>query len=92
MEKPKNPWDVKVDRSSILGNPFKIGVDGDRDEVCDKHKIDFDKNKDGKLKKELDRLLEIHKKYGKLNIFCWCCPERCHSETIKAFLEEKIAR
>ena len=92
VEKPKNPWDAKVDRSSILGNPYKEGIDGDRDEVCDKHSLYFAKNCKGKLKKELDHLIEIHKKYGKLNLFCWCTPKRCHSEPIKAYLEEEIAK
>ena len=90
VEKSRNPWDAKVDRSSILGNPFKIGIDGDRDEVCDKQSKYFDKNCEGKLKKELDRLLEIHKRYGKLRIFCWCEPERCHARKIKSYLDERI--
>ena len=30
---------VRIDRQTKWGNPFIIGVDGTRDEVCDKYKV-----------------------------------------------------
>ena len=36
---------------------------------------------------ELERLKKLHVEYGKLRLFCWCAPKRCHAETIKQFLE-----
>lgn len=87
--KPKKPWDVRVDRLSPLGNPYK---DGTRDSQCDRYEADFQKrfNCDTIFLKELQRLYQIHQKYGKLRLFCWYVPERCHSETIKKFLEEYL--
>ena len=84
--RPSQPWDVKVDRSSVLGNPFK----GDRDAVCDKYAAHFatciaDPNASA-FKDELARLAQLYKQYGKLRLFCWCAPLRCHSETIRTWL------
>jgi hypothetical protein len=39
---------------------------------------------------ELRRLYKIYQQYGKLELFCWCAPKRCHAETIKRFLEKYI--
>ena len=27
--------------------------------------------------------------FGKVRLFCWCAPKRCHGETIKKWLIEK---
>lgn len=89
-EKPKHVWDVKVDRSSPLGNPF---TEGTRDQQCDRYELWFQTKvvrEDYKIVSELWRLLQIYKEYGKLRLFCWCVPNRCHSETIKKELESAI--
>ena len=84
-EKPQHPWDVRVDRASVLGNPYKMEKESQRDEVCDKYKEYFlqriNEEPDA-FSKELDRLVELYKEHGKLNLFCWCAPKRCHAETI----------
>lgn len=91
-EKPKHPWDVKVDRSSVLGNPFTTGT---REEQCRRYDEMFRSEQKMPNKKavltELKRLIRLHDQYGKLRLFCWCVPLQCHSETIKAFLEEARA-
>lgn len=88
-EKPKHPWDVRVDRTNPLGNPFK---DGTREEQCAKYKADFNERaiKNPYMRAELIRLYRLHQQYGKLRLFCWCVPLQCHSETIKAFLDQYI--
>ena len=87
--KPVHPYDVKVDRSSVLGNPFKTGT---RDQECDQYAEYFPKQIDinPAFKAELQRLWKLHKEHGKLRLFCWCVPLRCHSITIKAFLDKHI--
>lgn len=84
-EKPHYPFDVRVDRSSILGNPYILKYEKDRDIVCDKYKIYFNNNIHT-FKYELDRILSIYRKEGKLCLYCWCYPLRCHAETIKDYL------
>lgn len=92
-EKPSAEWQVKVDRSSVLGNPFYMADESKRDEVCDKYAVYF-KNKisleDNAFMTELRRLYRIAKRYGKLELFCWCAPKRCHAETIREFLNKYL--
>lgn len=90
-EKPATAFDVVVCRGkSVLGNPFHLDFEADRDSVCDKYQVWFDRNKDGCLKPELTRLLDILKKNRVLNLFCWCAPKRCHAETIKKWLLSEL--
>lgn len=89
FEKPKEAWQVRVDRSSILGNPFYMAIEAQRDEVCDKYEVYFEEQfrLNEQFKEELRRLYKLHKQYGVLELYCWCAPKRCHAETIKKFLE-----
>lgn len=77
---------------SPLGNPFVIGRDGTRDEVCDKYEVWFASKvaeKDPAVMGELRRLYRIAKE-GDLVLGCFCAPARCHGETIKRFLEQHL--
>jgi len=90
VEKPTQPYDVKVDRTSILGNPFYMDCEEKRYQVCEQYKeyiVNKLKNKDEKIIAEFKRLKEIYLKYGKLNLFCWCYPKQCHAETIKQLIK-----
>ena len=64
---------VFVDRRGPFGNPFKIGRDGDRDEVCDK----FEKW----IGDQSEILGRVDKLRGKV-LVCYCYPERCHGMTL----------
>jgi hypothetical protein len=91
--KPKYEYDFKVDRSSILGNPFILGKDGDRDTVCELYKQYFKEkilSKDKKFGNELEKLIEAYSTHKKLRLFCWCSPKRCHAETIKELIEKYV--
>jgi hypothetical protein len=64
----------------------------DRDSVCDLYEeyfhtvlVKFDY-----FDKALFNLKDIFKKYGKLELFCWCAPKRCHGETIKKYILDSI--
>ena len=37
---------------------------------------------------ELVRLLSLYQVHGKLELFCWCTPKRCHAESIIKILTE----
>lgn len=91
-ERPTKAWQVKVDRSSVLGNPFYMASENQRDEVCNKYEAYFNKkmDTDTRFREEVRRLYRIYRTYGTLELFCWCAPKRCHAETIKKFLEKYI--
>lgn len=93
VEAPSAEYQVRVDRMSVLGNPFYMKHESERDAVCDKYETYF-KNKvahgDYDFIVELRRLYKLAKRYGKLELYCWCAPKRCHAETIKRFLEKYL--
>ncbi len=70
------PGAVYIGRGSPYGNPFVIGKDGTRDEVCDKYGMYLCRNHDliTKVKKELR---------GK-DLVCFCKPLRCHGDILLA--------
>ncbi len=68
---------------SIWCNPYKIGKDGDRDEVIQKYEI-YIRNrleKEVGLKDELKRLKDK-------NLGCWCAPEPCHGDVLVKIFKE----
>ena len=90
FSKPQQAWQVRVDRASVLGNPFYMQSESQRDKVCDLYEAYFDEkmqDTSSKFYKEIQRLYGILKEYGELELFCWCAPKRCHAESIKKYLE-----
>lgn len=61
---------VRVDRRTKYGNPFVVGKDGDRDEVCDQYAAYLAQNEELQSR--------VHELRGKA-LGCWCWPERCHA-------------
>jgi len=89
LETPSHPYDVRVDRKSVLGSPFYLGVESNRQNVMDRYEKHIYKNCTQEMKDELSRLYNIYKKYGKLNLFCWCAPLPCHADIIKKIILKK---
>lgn len=75
----KEPYDVFIGRSSKWGNPFKIGRDGNRDEVIRKYRKYILNNK--KL------LNDIHELKGK-TLGCYCKPKKCHGDFLAELANE----
>jgi hypothetical protein len=55
----KEPYDIYIGRGSAWGNPYAIGIDGDRDEVIRKYRYDFER---GYLKSSKEQLLKLRGK------------------------------
>ena len=68
----RDSYDVYIGRGSKWGNQFRIGPDGDRDEVIKKHKDSLTPEMIEQIKEELP---------GKI-LGCWCDPENCHGDTL----------
>ena len=62
---------VFVGRPSKWGNPFAIGADGDRDEVCDRYEAWFT------VQPHL--IAALPELRGK-DLVCFCAPLRCHAD------------
>jgi hypothetical protein len=73
---------------SVLGNPFRIGRDGTRDQVIVKYRRWLWEQI--KLKNEayveLRRIAELARR-GNVTLVCWCAPELCHATVIKRSVE-----
>ena len=73
---PPNP--VKVSRPSRFGNPFRIGIDGDRDQCVSLYEANIT---DGLIGDAIEQLR------GK-NLACWCPlpkagePDICHASVL----------
>ena len=63
-----------IGRGSPWGNPFRIGPDGTRNEVCDKYTAWIETQP-----RLLARLPELRGR----NLVCFCAPQRCHGETLR---------
>ena len=66
---------------SVFSNKFKIGKDGDRDEVITKYRNWFYR----KLERDGGFYQAVLALRGKM-LVCWCVPEPCHGGVIKEFL------
>lgn len=75
----KEKYDVYIGRGSDWGNPYAIGIDGDREEVIRKYKYDFDR---GFLKGDKQKLLDLK---GKM-LGCHCKPAACHGDILADYL------
>lgn len=62
---------VYIGRGSPYGNPFVIGVHGDRNDVCDRYE------------REVLPTLDLEPLRGK-DLVCFCAPLRCHGDSIVA--------
>lgn len=65
-----------------LGNPYEIGPDGNRDQVCDKYAAWLrEEYVDNSRRKEaVDMLVRLLRHHGMITLVCWCSPERCHAD------------
>lgn len=69
-----------------LGNPYKVGEDGGREEVIEKFREDFYE------KLETDE--EFRKKVEQLEgttLACYCKPKACHGDVIKEYIQNKAS-
>lgn len=71
-------YDVYIGRGSKWGNPFKIGQDGDRDQVIRQYRRWLWENKP-----LLAQLTELEGK----TLGCYCKPKACHGDVLIRAIE-----
>lgn len=69
----KEPYDVYIGRPSKWGNPYVVGRDGNRHEVCEKYRSFMQNNP--------QLLSEVGELKGK-TLGCWCAPKACHGDIL----------
>jgi hypothetical protein len=86
-------FDMKIDRSSPVGNPTEIDQLHDRNAVCEMFDMDFGRQMENPyFEAYVQSLVRIYTRHGRLRLWCWCAPKRCHGETIKAFIERQVQK
>jgi hypothetical protein len=79
VNRHKEPFDLYIGRGTLWGNPFKIGVDGTREEVIDKYRRYVLNSPE-----ILSRLCELKgKKLG-----CSCKPYKCHGDVLVELIQQ----
>lgn len=80
---PRGTWDdlTRVDRTTRFGNPYTLGS---RDEMCDNHEALF------KCQMQFESFRAAVLGLQGKRLYCWCAPERCHADTIAAWLNGKL--
>lgn len=73
-----------IGRPGPFGNPYVIGIDGDRDEVIAKYRAWFN----AKVQTDPQFRREVESLRGK-TLGCFCKPQACHGDVIVEWLEER---
>ena len=84
--------EFRVDRKSIVGNPYYMANESMRDEVCDKYETYFYEqiNTNTEFRKYIDEIVTALRQYNKVYLYCWCYPKRCHAETIRKWILNNV--
>ena len=84
MGRMNGETDIYIGRPSVFGNPFPIGMHGDRAEVIEQFRAWA--HGDDPAAVELRRLLPVLR--GK-RLVCYCAPLPCHGDVLIEMLEEE---
>jgi hypothetical protein len=80
---------IKVDRSTVVGNPFymRTQTKSERDIVCDKYDVYFKEKmrNDPLFMAFVNHIVELGRTKD-IALGCWCFPKRCHAETILEYI------
>lgn len=76
----RDAYDVRIDRATKWGNPFRIGPDGDRQQVIAKYRHYI-------LHQNPDLLAQVGELRGK-RLGCWCAPYQCHGDVLAQLAEK----
>jgi hypothetical protein len=81
--KPAGPGDVRVDRATILGNPYTVGIHRSREQAIELYEQYARK----RIATDPEFRSAIRGLRGK-RLFCWCTPLPCHGDVLVKLCEE----
>ena len=77
VNKYRDPYDVYIGRGSKWGNPFRIGIDGTREDVIKQYR-DW-------IQTQPHLLNSLEELRGK-TLGCFCSPQACHGDILVELL------
>lgn len=80
VKKGAAAYDVYIGRGSCWGNPFVIGIHGDRAEVIERY--------EEWIRRQPHLMARLPELKGK-TLACFCAPLRCHGEVLLKLLAEE---
>lgn len=86
---------MRVDRATVVGNPYVLRDESMRDDVCERYEEYFKRNVQRGVNPQFrDYVVKLFKtaQTQDLALGCWCAPKRCHAETIKRFLDDALQK
>ncbi len=75
---------ISIARGSFFGNPFRTGVDGDRETVIRRFKAEVLPGLVGS--DTMRQLIHLHQCGQHLRFDCFCAPLHCHGDTIAEYI------
>ena len=80
---------VYVGRPSILGNPFPMRGEEDRDYVVAQYRqwLDAQRRTNSAAWQEVERLAGLHAEGKALALQCYCAPRKCHADVIRSAIK-----
>lgn len=84
---PNPETDCYIGRGSALGNPWPITPTDSRDAVIDRYERWLDvqiAEANPAVLNALVGIQEVEEEYGHISLVCFCKPQRCHGDVIKA--------
>jgi hypothetical protein len=79
LPRPDGVERVYIGRPSFWGNPFEIGVHGNRQEVIDAY--------ERYVRSSCEHIASLHELVGK-DLVCWCSPLPCHGDVLVKLVAE----
>lgn len=80
------PHCVLIDRTTVFGNPFRIGQHGNRDQVIARFERYFER----RIKHDV-KFRKAVKKLEGMTLLCWCYPLKCHGDILAEYLNNEEA-
>ena len=80
---------VYVGRPSILGNPFPMRGEEDRDYVVAQYRqwLDAQRRTNSAAWQEVERLAALSAEGKSLALQCYCAPRKCHADVIRSAIK-----
>lgn len=80
---------VYVGRPSVLGNPFTLYSESERDHVVAQYRqwLDAQRRTNGAAWQEIKRLAALSAEGKALALQCYCAPRKCHADVVKSAIE-----